>query len=79
MTDSSKIPVSRLSDKSFDTAPQSGSSNMISSGAVFEALKDKLGKTDTAAKATADADGNIINKTYAKLSDIITFEYEDEL
>jgi len=77
MTDTSKIPASRFSQESFDTTPQSGSTNVISSGAVFNALQDKLGKTDTAAKATADAEGNIINQTYAKLSEIITFEYED--
>ena len=77
MSDTSKIPASRFSQESFDTTPKSGISNVISSGAVYDALNDKLGKTDTAAKATADAEGNIINQTYAKLSDIITFEYED--
>lgn len=77
MNDTSKIPASRFSQESFDTTPKSGSSNVISSGAVYDALNDKLGKTDTAAKATADAEGNIINQTYAKLSEIITFEYED--
>ena len=77
MTDTSKIPASRFSNESFDSIPKSGSPNVISSEAVFNALKDKLGKTDTAAKATADAEGNIINQTYAKLSDILTFEYED--
>ena len=77
MSDTSKIPAPRFSQESFDATPKSGSSNVISSGAVYDALNDKLGKTDTAAKATADAEGNIINQTYAKLSDIITFEYED--
>lgn len=77
MSDTSKIPASRFSQESFDTTPKSGSSNVISSGAVYSALQGKLGKTDTAAKATADAEGNIINQTYAKLSEIITFEYED--
>ena len=66
MTDTSKIPASRFSNESFDSIPKSGSPNVISSEAVFNALKDKLGKTDTAA-----------NQTYAKLSDILTFEYED--
>lgn len=77
MSDTSKIPVSRIQKETFDTVPQSGSSNIISSGAVYDALSEKLGKTDTAAKAQADADGNIINKTYAKLSDIISYEYEE--
>lgn len=77
MTDTSKIPASRISNESFDATPQSGSSNVISSGAVFTALENKLGKTDTAAKASADADGNIINQTYAKKTEVVSYEYED--
>lgn len=71
MIDTSKIPASRLLKESFDAIPQSGSSNVITSGAVFNALEEKLGKTDTAIKAQADADGNIINQTY------VMYEYEE--
>ncbi len=74
MTDTSKIPTTRLSKDTFDRQPQSGSSNIISSGAVFDALEEKLGKTDTAAKATADANGDVINQTYARISDVIFYE-----
>ena len=49
-----------------DSTPTSGSSNAISSGAVYTALAGKLGTTETAAKATADADGNNIASTYLK-------------
>ena len=33
-----------------------------------------LSLTGTAAKATADAEGNEISSTYAKLSDVISYE-----
>ena len=49
-----------------DSAPTSGSSNAISSGAVYSALAGKLGTNETAAKATADASGNNIVNTYLK-------------
>ena len=52
-----------------DSTPTSGSSNAISSGAVYTALAGKLGTTETAAKATADADGNNIANTYLKKSE----------
>lgn len=48
-----------------DTLPVSGSVNAISSGAVFSALANKLDKTATASKASADANGNDISTTYA--------------
>lgn len=48
-----------------DTLPVSGSVNAISSGAVFSALANKLDKTATASKASADANGNDISATYA--------------
>ena len=56
-----------------DSAPTANSNNAITSGAVNTAintvntnLSNKLGKTETAAKATADADGNNIANTYLK-------------
>ena len=73
-TDTSKIPASRLNQKSFDAQPQSGSDNIISSCAVYSALEKKLGATDTAARASADASGNIISETYAKINDVIFYE-----
>lgn len=74
MTDRSKIPASRLREETFDNKPISGSSNIISSGGVYEALKKKLGTTDTAIKAKSDAEGNEISKTYARISDVIFYE-----
>ena len=47
-----------------DNAPTSGSNNAITSGAVHTALAGKLGTAETAAKATADANGNNIASTY---------------
>lgn len=52
-----------------DTTPTSGSGNAITSGAVYTALAGKLATTGTAAKATADADGNNIASTYLKKSE----------
>jgi hypothetical protein len=56
-----------------DSAPTANSNNAITSGAVNTAintvntnLSNKLGKSETAAKATADADGNNIANTYLK-------------
>ena len=56
-----------------DNAPTANSNNAITSGAVNTAintvntnLSNKLGKSETAAKATADADGNNIANTYLK-------------
>lgn len=52
-----------------DAAPTSGSANAVSSGGVYSALAGKLGTNDTAAKATADAEGNNIATTYMKKSE----------
>lgn len=38
-----------------ETSPVSGSGNVITSGAVYTALANKLDKTATAVKATSDA------------------------
>ena len=53
-----------------DSSPTSGSNNAITSGAVHTALAGKLDTNGTAAKATADAEGNNIASTYSKQSDI---------
>ena len=55
-----------------DSVPTSGSDNAISSGAVHTALAGKLGTTETAAKATADENGNNIINTYLKKNENVT-------
>lgn len=47
-----------------DTALSSTSTNPVQNKVINTALSNKLGKTETAAKATADADGNTITTTY---------------
>lgn len=49
-----------------DDALSSTSTNPVQNKVVKGALDGKLGKTETAAKATADADGNTISTTYLK-------------
>ena len=78
MTDTSKIPASRVLNDTLDQQPQSDSTNLISSGAVYKALEDKLGKTDTAARASADANGDLITETYARISDVIFYEENEQ-
>lgn len=48
------------------------STALVTSGAVYEELEKKLPATGTAAKATADADGNNISNTYAKTASLGT-------
>lgn len=67
--DKSKIPATRLC---LDEKPVSGSDNPITSGAVAQALADV--SAQTAERAVADADGNNIGKTYARISDVIFYE-----
>ncbi|MBR6082502.1 MAG: hypothetical protein IKP62_06225 [Salinivirgaceae bacterium] len=57
-----------------DAAPTSGSANAVSSGGVYSALAGKLGTNDTAAKATADANGNNITTTYATKTELSTVQ-----
>ena len=57
-----------------DSTPTSGSSNAITSGAVYTALAGKLSTTGTAAKATADANGNNIANTYATQTALTTVQ-----
>ncbi|MBO5038078.1 MAG: hypothetical protein J6C85_01280 [Alphaproteobacteria bacterium] len=67
--DKSKIPATRIHT---DAKPTNGSRNLITSGAVASALDDVLAQT--AKRAEADADGNDIGKTYARISDVIFYE-----
>lgn len=62
-----------------DSSATSGSNNAITSGTVYTvlntvntSLNSKLGKTETAAKATADANGNTISTTYALQKQTVT-------
>jgi hypothetical protein len=57
-----------------DSSPTSGSNNAITSGAVYTALSDKLSTSGTAAKATADANGNNITTTYATKTELSTVQ-----
>lgn len=63
------ITVSGGSDITVDDTLSSTSTNAIQNKAVYNALKDKLGKNDnvaTATRALQDAQGNIISSTYIK-------------
>ena len=63
------ITVSGGSDITVDDTLSSTSTNAIQNKAVYNALKEKLGKNDnvaTATRALQDAKGNIISSTYIK-------------
>ena len=63
------ITVSGGSDITVDDTLSSTSTNAIQNKAVYNALKDKLGKNDnvaTATRALQDVQGNIISSTYIK-------------
>lgn len=67
------ITVSSGSNVTVDTTLSATSNNAIANKAVYSALRDKLGKTETAyaaTKATQDSEGNVITETYAKKADI---------
>lgn len=57
---------------SVDSTLNKDSVNPVQNKVIFTALSGKLDTTGTAAKATADGDGNNIASTYAKKSDIPT-------
>ena len=62
-----------ISNATVDATLSATSTNAIANKAVYSALSDKLGKTDTAyaaTKATQDGAGNTITTTYAKKSDV---------
>ena len=63
------ISVSGGSNVTVDTTLSATSTNAIANKAVYNALSDKLGKTETAyaaTKALQDGDGNTITSTYVK-------------
>lgn len=63
------ITVSGGSNVTVDTTLSATSTNPIANKTVYNALGDKLGKTETAyaaTKATQDGDGNTISSTYIK-------------
>lgn len=67
------ITVSGGSNVTVDTTLSATSNNAIANKAVYSALSDKLGKTETAyaaTKATQDSAGNTITATYATKSDM---------
>ena len=53
-----------------DKTPTENSTNALTSGAAKTAFDAKLDKTGTAAKATADAEGNVITTTYATKTEL---------
>mgnify|MGYP002673074871 CR=1 FL=1 len=62
-----------VSNVTVDTTLSSTSTNAIANKAVYSALSDKLGKTETAyaaTKAMQDSEGNVITDTYAKKADV---------
>ena len=67
--DKSKIPATRIHT---DAKPVEGSVNLITSGAVAAAPDEVL--EQTVKRAEADADGNDIGKTYARIADGIFYE-----
>lgn len=58
--------------KSFVSTLSDGVVDAPTTDAVYDALQGKLSTTGTAAKATADASGNVITTTYATKSELTT-------
>lgn len=56
-----------------DTALSATSTNPVQNKVIKEALDGKLGKNETAVRATRDGAGNTISTTYAKKTDISGF------
>ena len=64
-----------ISNATVDATLSATSTNAIANKAVYSALSDKLGKTDTAyaaTKATQDGNGNVISSTYIKSVNNVT-------
>ncbi len=71
------LPTASTSAKGavkLDSTPTSGSNNALTSGGAKTALDNKLDKTATAEKATADASGNTITTTYATKTELSAVE-----
>ena len=69
LTDKPTIP----SASTVDSELSSTSTNPVQNKVIKEALDGKLGKNETAARATQDGAGNTISTTYAKKTDISGF------
>ena len=67
---SGNVSITVGSDITVDTTLSSSSTNAIANKAVYDALSDKLGKTETAAAAIKDGAGNTISTTYATKADM---------
>lgn len=61
----SNLGLGEAATRAVSTSPTNESTALITSGAVYTGLSGKLPTTGTAAKATADANGNNIPNTYA--------------
>ena len=61
------------SNVTVDTALSATSTNPVQNKVIKAALDGKLGKNETAARATQDGAGNTISTTYAKKTDISGF------
>ena len=64
-----------ISNATVDATLSATSTNAIANKAVYSALSDKLGKTETAyaaTKATQDGNGNVISSTYIKSVNNVT-------
>ena len=57
-----------------EDTPTANSTKVLTSGGAKTALDNKLDKTATAAKATADASGNTITSTYATKTELTAVE-----
>lgn len=66
LTDKPTIPAA----STLDSELSSTSTNPVQNKVIKEALDGKLGKNETAARATRDGAGNVIVDTYAKKTDI---------
>ena len=62
-----------------DAELSDSSLNPVQNKVIKEALDNKLGKTDTAIRATKDGAGNIIVDTYAKKTDITNITVDSSL
>lgn len=73
-------PVIGLMQKvTIDAELSTTSTNPVQNKVIKEALDGKLGKNETAARATQDGAGNTISTTYAKKTDIPTITVDAEL
>lgn len=66
------ITVSGGGNVTVDTALSATSTNPVQNKVIKAALDGKLGKNETAARATQDGAGNVITETYATKSDMET-------